>query len=53
MAASIIDGKKIAADIKSEVQEAAARLNKEQGIVPGLGFILVGENPASQSYVRS
>jgi methylenetetrahydrofolate dehydrogenase (NADP+)/methenyltetrahydrofolate cyclohydrolase len=53
MAASIIDGKKIAADIKSEVQEAAARLKKEQGIVPGLGFILVGENPASQSYVRS
>lgn len=53
MAASIIDGKRIAADIKSEVQEAAARLKKEKSIVPGLGFILVGENPASQSYVRS
>jgi len=53
MAASIIDGKKIAADIKAEVREAAAQLNRERGIVPGLGFILVGENPASQSYVRS
>ncbi len=53
MAASIIDGKRIAADIKREVQVAAARLNEEKGIVPGLGFILVGENPASQSYVRS
>jgi methylenetetrahydrofolate dehydrogenase (NADP+) / methenyltetrahydrofolate cyclohydrolase len=53
MAASIIDGKKIAADIRGEVREAAVRLSSERGIVPGLGFILVGENPASQSYVRS
>jgi methylenetetrahydrofolate dehydrogenase (NADP+) / methenyltetrahydrofolate cyclohydrolase len=53
MPAAIIDGKKIAADIKNEVQEAAARLKKESNIVPGLGFILVGEDPASQSYVKS
>jgi methylenetetrahydrofolate dehydrogenase (NADP+) / methenyltetrahydrofolate cyclohydrolase len=53
MSAVLIDGKKIAADIKNEVREAAARLKQESHIVPGLGFILVGENPASQSYVRS
>ena len=53
MPASIIDGKQIAADIKREVREDAERLKKEKNIVPGLGFILVGENPASQSYVRS
>jgi methylenetetrahydrofolate dehydrogenase (NADP+) / methenyltetrahydrofolate cyclohydrolase len=53
MPAAIIDGKKIAADIKNEVLEATARLKTESNTVPGLGFILVGENPASQSYVRS
>ena len=53
MAATPIDGRKIAADIRSEVQKAAAALAKDRNIVPGLGFILVGENAASQSYVRS
>ena len=53
MAATLIDGRKIAADIRSEVQKAAAALAKDRNIVPGLGFILVGENAASQSYVRS
>lgn len=53
MPASIIDGKKIAADIRREVQEEAALLKNRTNVVPGLGFILVGENPASQSYVRS
>jgi methylenetetrahydrofolate dehydrogenase (NADP+)/methenyltetrahydrofolate cyclohydrolase len=52
MAAQIIDGKKIAEDIRREVKEATARLRNERGIVPGLAFILVGDNPASQSYVR-
>jgi methylenetetrahydrofolate dehydrogenase (NADP+)/methenyltetrahydrofolate cyclohydrolase len=51
--AEIIDGKKIADDIKREVKEETARLKETKGIIPGLAFILVGENPASQSYVRS
>ena len=53
MSAQIIDGKKIARDIKLEVKEQAERLKRQKGIVPGLAFILVGENPASQSYVKS
>ncbi len=52
MSAQIIDGKKISEDIKREVKERTARLKSERGIVPGLAFILVGDNPASQSYVR-
>jgi methylenetetrahydrofolate dehydrogenase (NADP+)/methenyltetrahydrofolate cyclohydrolase len=52
MAALIIDGKKISEDIRREVKEATRRLQAERGFVPGLGFILVGDNPASQSYVR-
>lgn len=53
MSATIIDGKAIAAQIKSELKLEADSLRRELGIVPGLAFILVGENPASQSYVRS
>ncbi len=52
MAAQIIDGKKISEDIRREVKEATHRLKTQQGFVPGLAFILVGDNPASQSYVR-
>ena len=51
MSAQIIDGKKIAESIRFEIKEATQRLKAEKGIVPGLAFILVGENPASQSYV--
>jgi len=52
MAAQIIDGKQIAADMRAELKEEVARL-KKQGIVPGLGVILVGDDPASQSYVTA
>ena len=52
MTAKIIDGKQVAADMRAELKDEVARL-KEQGIVPGLGVILVGEDPASQSYVRA
>lgn len=52
MPALIIDGKKIADDIRQEVRRDTDRLKVERGITPGLAFILVGENPASQSYVR-
>lgn len=52
MAAKIIDGKQIAADMRAELKETVAKL-KEKGIVPGLGVILVGEDPASKSYVTA
>lgn len=51
MSAQIIDGKKISEEIKREVKETTLRLKIEKDLVPGLAFILVGENPASQSYV--
>ena len=52
MAAKIIDGKQIAADMRAELKEEVAKL-KQDNIVPGLGVILVGEDPASQSYVKA
>ncbi len=52
MTAKIIDGKQIAADMQAELKEEVAKL-KQEGIVPGLGVILVGEDPASQSYVTA
>lgn len=51
MAARIIDGKQVAADIRAELKAEVARL-AEQGVVPGLGVILVGDDPASHSYVK-
>ncbi|WP_025156708.1 bifunctional methylenetetrahydrofolate dehydrogenase/methenyltetrahydrofolate cyclohydrolase [Leifsonia aquatica] len=50
MSAQILDGKATAAAIKSELTERVARL-REQGVVPGLGTILVGDDPGSQWYV--
>jgi methylenetetrahydrofolate dehydrogenase (NADP+)/methenyltetrahydrofolate cyclohydrolase len=52
MAAKIIDGKQVAADMQAELKKEVANL-KKQGIVPGLGVILVGEDPASKSYVTA
>jgi len=52
MSAKIIDGKQIAADIREELTVKVSAL-KEQGIIPGLGVILVGADPASQSYVTA
>ncbi len=49
----IIDGKLIASQIKEEIKKEAANLKEEKNITPGLAFILVGENPASVSYVKS
>ncbi|RLV56389.1 bifunctional methylenetetrahydrofolate dehydrogenase/methenyltetrahydrofolate cyclohydrolase [Aeromicrobium phragmitis] len=50
MTAQTLDGKAVAATIKSELTERVAAL-RAQGIVPGLGTILVGDDPASQWYV--
>lgn len=52
MTAQIIDGKQVAADMRAELKKEVAKL-KEQGIVPGLGVILIGEDPASKSYVTA
>jgi methylenetetrahydrofolate dehydrogenase (NADP+)/methenyltetrahydrofolate cyclohydrolase len=51
--AEIIDGKKVAEHLRKEVAEAVTKLKKETGIVPGLAAVLVGNNPASQIYVRN
>lgn len=50
--AALIDGTRIAADVRARVAETAARLASD-GIVPGLAVVLVGEDPASTIYVRS
>ncbi len=52
MSSALIDGKAIAEDIKKEVLADTQKLKADKGITPGLAFIVVGENPASQSYVR-
>jgi len=53
MTAQIIDGKRIAAEIRARVAVEAARLARGHGIVPGLAVVLVGEDPASRSYIAS
>jgi methylenetetrahydrofolate dehydrogenase (NADP+)/methenyltetrahydrofolate cyclohydrolase len=53
MTAQLIDGKAIAAQIYEEIQAEVAELKETHGVIPGLATVLVGENPASQSYVRS
>ncbi len=53
MTAKILDGKAFAARIRGEVATHVARLAEEHGITPGLAVVLVGEDPASQVYVRS
>lgn len=50
MSAVVIDGKQVAADVRAEVAEKVAEL-KKKGVAPCLAVILVGENPASVSYV--
>ena len=49
----IIDGKKIAAEIRAEIAADAARFAAEAGRAPGLAVVLAGENPASVSYVTA
>lgn len=53
MTATIIDGKKFAADVRARVAAHVAQLKADHGITPGLAVVLVGEDPASQVYVRS
>ena len=53
MAATVIDGKAFAARVRGQVAAHVARLHDEHGLVPGLAVVLVGEDPASQVYVRN
>jgi len=53
MTAEVIDGKAFAARIRGQVATHVARLKGEHGLVPGLAVVLVGEDPASQVYVRN
>ena len=52
MSAKIIDGKQVAARCREELKQQVAAL-RARGIIPGLAVILVGEDPASQVYVRN
>ena len=52
MPAQIIDGRAIAQEIRAEVARRVRKLAR-RGVIPGLAFVLVGENPSSISYVRS
>jgi methylenetetrahydrofolate dehydrogenase (NADP+)/methenyltetrahydrofolate cyclohydrolase len=53
MTAKIIDGKEFAARVRAQVGEHVTRLKADHNITPGLAVVLVGEDPASQVYVRS
>ncbi|HEX8005269.1 MAG TPA: bifunctional methylenetetrahydrofolate dehydrogenase/methenyltetrahydrofolate cyclohydrolase FolD [Trebonia sp.] len=53
MTAQIIDGKVHAERVRAEVAADVARLRAEHGLQPGLAVVLVGEDPASQAYVKS
>ena len=51
--ATLIDGKAFSVDLVDRVAAAAARLEASQGVKPGLAVVIVGEDPASQIYVRN
>ncbi|QYZ70113.1 bifunctional methylenetetrahydrofolate dehydrogenase/methenyltetrahydrofolate cyclohydrolase FolD [Neotabrizicola shimadae] len=53
MTAAVIDGKAFAAKVRAQVAAHVAKLKEEQGLTPGLAVVLVGEDPASQVYVRN
>jgi methylenetetrahydrofolate dehydrogenase (NADP+)/methenyltetrahydrofolate cyclohydrolase len=51
--AKIIDGNQIASEMRSEISERVRQLRAKSGVVPGLAAVLVGDDPASQIYVRN
>jgi len=53
MTARIIDGKEIAASLRAKIAAAVARLSSAHGLTPGIAVVLVGEDAASQVYVRT
>lgn len=52
MTAKIIDGNAVARRMRGEIAEAVAQMKEKHGVVPGLATVLIGDNPASHSYVR-
>jgi len=50
---TLIDGKKVSAEIKEQVADEVGKLKKQTGKVPGLAVVLVGEDPASAVYVKN
>jgi methylenetetrahydrofolate dehydrogenase (NADP+) / methenyltetrahydrofolate cyclohydrolase len=50
---TVIDGRKISAEIKAEVAAGVEQLKKDSGVTPGLAVIIVGEDPGSTIYVRN
>lgn len=53
MSARIISGKAMSEEIRSEIKQRTEKLKREKGIVPGLAVILVGNDPASEIYVKN
>src|SRR5271163_4271296 len=53
MSARIINGKAIAAELRARVAAEVARVKRDHGLLPGLAVVLVGNDPASEVYVRS
>ena len=53
MDSQIIDGRKLAAIFREGIADGVRNFRKERGIAPGLGVLLVGDNPASEVYVRN
>ena len=53
MAAMVIDGTQVAADVVETVKRETAKLKQTHGVTPGIAVVIVGEDPASQVYVRS
>ena len=53
MTARIIDGKAIAAELRARVTDEVVRVKRDNGLTPGLAVVLVGNDPASEVYVRS
>ena len=53
MSAKVINGKEVAAEVVETVKAATTKLIAETGVVPGIAVVIVGEDPASQVYVRS
>jgi methylenetetrahydrofolate dehydrogenase (NADP+) / methenyltetrahydrofolate cyclohydrolase len=51
--ADIIDGKKVAAELRADIAQAVQSLQREHAVTPGLAVVLVGEDAASQVYVRN
>ncbi len=53
MTAKVIDGKAVAAELRGSIAGGVARMKDAHGLMPGIAVVLLGENPASQVYVRS